>query len=124
MPSPNEVTVGDDVERIRLIRNKFFAHISEAAISETEFKDQWSIISGICTRMQTRLRNDYVGRLQDAEDRSIDTDIEKKCIQLIKRQIEEEATNRDILQKILRAGKYNCKQFANFRKILKLNVNV
>nr|XP_022316877.1 uncharacterized protein LOC111120456 [Crassostrea virginica] len=103
MPSPNEVTVGDDVERIRLIRNKFFAHISEAAISETEFKDQWSIISGICTRMQTRLRNDYVGRLQDAEDRSIDTDIEKKCIQLIKRQIEEEATNRDILQKILRA---------------------
>ena len=30
MPSPNEVTVGDDIERIRLIRNNLFGHISAA----------------------------------------------------------------------------------------------
>ena len=47
MPSPNKVTVGDDIERIRLLRNKLFGHKSKVAISETEFKDQCSIIPGI-----------------------------------------------------------------------------
>ena len=100
MPSPNEVTVGDDIERIRLIRNKLFGHISEAAISETEFKDYWSIISDICTRMQALLSKDYVKRLQDAKDCSIDSDAENKYLQLIKTMAEEEKTNRYILQNI------------------------
>ena len=39
MPSPNEVAVGDDIERIRFIRNKLFGHISETTIPKTEFND-------------------------------------------------------------------------------------
>ena len=84
MPSPNEVTVGDDIERIRLIRNNVFGHISEAAISNTEFKEYWSIISGICTRIQTLLNKDYVKRLQDAEECTIDSNVESKYTELIK----------------------------------------
>ena len=63
IPSPNEVTVGDDIERIRLIRNKLFGHIPVAAISETVFEDYWSTISDICSRMQTLLNKDYAKRL-------------------------------------------------------------
>nr|XP_022316857.1 uncharacterized protein LOC111120436 [Crassostrea virginica] len=100
MPSPNEVTVGDDVERIRLIRNKLFGHIPEAAISETEFKDYWSIISNICTRMQALLNKDYAKRLQNAKDCSIDSDAENKYLQQIKTMAEEEKTIRDMLQNI------------------------
>ena len=98
MPSPNEVTVGDDIERIRLIRNNLFGHISEAAISETEFKDYWSIISDICTRMQALLNKDYAKRLQAAKDCSIDSDTENKYLEQIKTMAEEEKTIRDILQ--------------------------
>ncbi|XP_078341072.1 uncharacterized protein LOC144627562 isoform X2 [Crassostrea virginica] len=97
MPSPNEVTVGDDIERIRLIRNNLFGHISEAAIKETIFKDNLSTISGICTRMQTLLSKDYVKRLQEAEESSIDADTENKYIDLIKRLVDEE---KDIIDKI------------------------
>nr|XP_022316825.1 uncharacterized protein LOC111120402 [Crassostrea virginica] len=100
MPSPNEVTVGDDIERIRLIRNKIFGHISEAAISETEFKDYWSIISNICTRMQALLNKDYAKKLQDAKDCSIDLDTENKYLELIRTKAEEEETTRDKLQNI------------------------
>ena len=100
MPSPSDVTVGDDIERIRLIRNKLFGHISEAAISKTEFKIYLSIISGICTRIQTLLNKGYVKRLQDAEERSIDPDTEEKYLQLIKRLVEEERTTIGILQNI------------------------
>ena len=102
MPSTNEVTVGDDIERIRLLRNKLFGHKSKCAISETEFKEQSSIIPGICFRMQTLglLNKDYVKRLQDAEVRSIDPETEEKYLQIIKRQAEEEKTTRDLLQNI------------------------
>ena len=101
MPSPKEVTEGDDIERIRLIRNNIFGHISEAAISETEFQKHWSDISGICIRMQTRLsNNDYVKRLEAVEERSLDADTENKYKEFIKRQVEEETTTKDILQKI------------------------
>ena len=100
MPSPNDVTVGDDIERIRLLRNKLFGHISKVAISESEFKKQSSIIPSICSRMQTLLNKDYVKRLQDAEVRSIDPETEEKYLQIIKRQAEEEKTTRDLLQNI------------------------
>ena len=100
MPSPNEVTVGDDIERIRLLRNNVFEHISEAAIPETEFQQYWSIISEICARMQTLLHKDYVKRLQDAEGCSMDSDTEKKYLELIRTMAEEKKTTRDILQNI------------------------
>ena len=94
MPSPNEVTVGDDIERIRLIRNNVFGHISEAAISQTEFQEYLSIISDICTRMRTLLNKDYVKRLRDVEERSIDSETESKYIDLIRRlTTEDESTN-------------------------------
>ena len=116
MPSQNEITVGDDIERIRLIRNKLFGHISEPAISEIEFQEHWSIISGICTRMQTLLNKDYVKRLQDTEKSTIDSDTEKKYLELIEKLVEEEKTNRAILQDIQSslAGKYNCMQLTHF----------
>ena len=98
MPSQNEVTVGDDIERIRIIRNKTCGHIAEAAIPETEFKEYWSIIFDICTRMQALLKNDYVKRLQDAKECTIDTDTENKYIDLMKRLAEEEKSTRNILQ--------------------------
>ena len=108
MPSSNEVTVGDDIERIRLLRNKVFGHISEAAISETEFKEHWSVMLGICTRIQTLLNKDYVKSLQYAEKRSIDPNSEK-YLQLIKRQAEEERNISFLLQNIKRllTGKLN-----------------
>ena len=94
MPSQNEITVGDDIERIRLIRNKLFGHISQASISETEFQEYWSTISDICTRMQTLLNRDYVKRLNEAEERSIDLNTENKYIELIKRLTSEEKPTR------------------------------
>ena len=93
MPSSNEVTVGDDIERIRLIRNNVFGHVSTAAISETEFQECWSTISGVCTRMQALLNKDYVKMLQDAKDRSIDSSTE-----IIERLVNGLKITRDLIQ--------------------------
>ena len=99
MPSsPDEITVGDDMERIRLIRNQLYGHISEVAIPETEFEENWSTIVDICTRMQALLNTDYVKKLQEAKECTIDADTEKKYMELIKRLADEEKTTRDIIQ--------------------------
>ena len=100
MPSPKEVTVGDDIERIRLIRNKLFGHISEAAVSKTDFQEYWSTISDICSRMQTILNKDYVKKLQNAEERLIDADTDNKYFGLIMKFAEENKTTRDLIQGI------------------------
>ena len=101
MPLPNEITVGDDIERIRLIRNKVLAHIPEAAIQEKEFQEYWSTISDICTRMQTLLKKDYINRLQKAVECTIDSDKEKMYIDKIKRIAEEEKSLKDLVLTIL-----------------------
>ncbi|XP_062607995.1 uncharacterized protein LOC134269803 [Saccostrea cucullata] len=41
-PAAGEVTVGDDIERIRSIRNSLTAHVSSASTPQTEFNDTWS----------------------------------------------------------------------------------
>ena len=125
IPSPNEVTVGDDIERIRLLRNKLIGHIPKAAISEIEFKEYLLIISGICTRMQTLLKKDYVKRLQDAEEHSIDQATEDQYLELIRKIAEEERTikdmvqaNGDMLQDIrsLMAGKNSCVKLNHYKE--------
>ena len=101
MPSQNEITVGDDIERIRLIRNNVQGHITEAAIPETEFQEYWSTISDICTRMQTLLNKDYVRRLKKAEECTIDLETENNYMDKIKQLAKEEEDMKEILLKIL-----------------------
>jgi hypothetical protein len=90
MPGNGETTLGDDVERIRLIRNRIWGHAAVVALPETEFLDLWSIISDICSRMQALLKTgkNYVQSLKDAEVRAIDEKMEKiktldgKCVHI------------------------------------------
>lgn len=99
MPAQNEITLGDDIVRIRVIKNNYVSHIHETAISETEFKDLWSIIFDICTRMQSRLPNKhYVQRLQEAQYRTIDSATEEIFMEKIKELADEDENN---LKKIL-----------------------
>lgn len=100
IPAQNEITLGDDIVRIRMIKNKYVSHIHETAISETEFKDLWSIIFDICTRMQSRLPNThYVQSLEEAQYRTIDSATEEIFMEKIKELIDEDENS---LKKILK----------------------
>ena len=117
MPSPrNQITVGDDIERIRLIRNEVCGHIPEVAIPETKFKEYWSTISGICTRMQALLNKDYAKRLQEAKECTIDTDTEQKYKDLIKKLADEEKSTKDLIKSRL-PGKNYFDSIDTFQKI-------
>ncbi|XP_062613387.1 uncharacterized protein LOC134275164 [Saccostrea cucullata] len=62
-PAAGEVTVGDDIERIRSIRNSLTAHMSSASTPQTEFDDTWTTMSDICQRMETFTGKKYFDTL-------------------------------------------------------------
>ena len=49
----SQTTVGDDVERIRALRNKC-GHASSTGIPELDFRGYWNIIQDICSRMDEK----------------------------------------------------------------------
>ncbi|XP_062616027.1 probable serine/threonine-protein kinase pats1 [Saccostrea cucullata] len=62
-PAAGEVTVGDDIERIRIIRNSLTAHVRSASTSQTEFDDTWTTMSDICRRLETFTGKKYSDNL-------------------------------------------------------------
>ncbi|XP_056006602.1 uncharacterized protein LOC130050461 [Ostrea edulis] len=100
MPGNGETTLGDDIERIRLIRNTVYGHVPVAELSETEFKEHWSNILDICKRMQTLLGKNYVQRLKEAEVRSIDMEMESTYLEKIKNLCTAEKSMRERIEEL------------------------
>ncbi|XP_061170565.1 uncharacterized protein LOC133179905 [Saccostrea echinata] len=92
-PAAGEITVGDDIERIRLIRNKVYGHVNSASVSQAEFDDNWSIISDICKRLETYTGKSYSNELDNIKKLSLGEDSREAIIEKIK-------VNKEILDKM------------------------
>lgn len=46
------MTIGDDIERIRLFRNKHYAHADSAEITDSDFTDLWKEGKSLIHRIQ------------------------------------------------------------------------
>ncbi|XP_062593543.1 ankyrin-1-like [Saccostrea cucullata] len=97
MPSVGEVTIGDDIERIRLIRNSMFGHISSASTSQTEFDDTWSIITDICQRLQTYTKKDYMSGLNNIQSQALEEEYETTVIEKLR---EDYKNNQSLMVKL------------------------
>lgn len=51
-PKTTDLTFGDDIERIRLFRNKHYAHADSAEIPDSEFTDLWNEGKSLIRRIQ------------------------------------------------------------------------
>ena len=71
-PLPSDITLSDDIERIRILRNRVFAHLPRAELTENEYKTHWGELTDLCKRCKhnTRLQpfgHDYEQCLKDLE---------------------------------------------------------
>ena len=71
-PLPTDITLSDDIERIRILRNGIFAHLPRAKLSESEYQQHWGNLKDVCHRctQNTRLQqfaHDYEQELKDLE---------------------------------------------------------
>lgn len=102
MPKQGEITEGDDIERIRIIKNEQLSHKQILAVTEAKFEELWNIISDICSRMQDRLPNtQYVKRLEEAKNRTIDSEMENTIMEKFEELAEEEKSIKELLLKLL-----------------------
>lgn len=71
-PNPADTKIGDDIERLRLFRNKYFAHANSATISDQKFQSRWQKLKSVIQRIQTYTKawskTDYVQTLTEIEN--------------------------------------------------------
>ena len=71
-------TVGDDVERIRVLRNEVYGHISNTADAGKISSQFWSDVKDICSRMTALLPSkSYCVDLNTIQTCSMDSDLGK-----------------------------------------------
>lgn len=62
-PKATDTQISDDIERLRLFRNNYYAHAKSAEISDTVFKDIWKDLRLTINRIQSTFNVDYEDEL-------------------------------------------------------------
>lgn len=52
-PDPKDTNIGDDVERLRLFRNRNLAHVNSATIPDDTFEDLWRTLKAVLSRLKS-----------------------------------------------------------------------
>lgn len=87
-PQPTDTQLGDDIERLRLFRNTYYAHTVSKSIPDPEFdilwKDLKSVLRRIQPRCQTVFSESYEQKLIAIENSKFTDGYFEKCEVLLK----------------------------------------
>ena len=107
---PADVHLGDDVERIRLIRNEVYGHVATTDMLDADFNKYMVELQDISNRMDrlhaqllttpTHRYHTYSQRLYDIQNCCMDPDTEAKYVKEIKRMAEEEKQMAEKVQEL------------------------
>lgn len=56
-PSPGDRSVSANIERIRILRNEYYGHVTQISLSDTDFKKTWKNIFQIIKELEGYLSN-------------------------------------------------------------------
>ena len=111
LPIPaGNTTLGDDIERIREIRNDIYGHVASTDIPDALYTRYMTEIQSICNRMDTihggclmspapRTKS-YVQTLADIQVVCMDPDTEAKYVKEIRRMSEADKETRDLIDEV------------------------
>ena len=84
-----QVTQGDDVERMRSLRNKVYGHATSTAIPDNVFQGYWTTAMDICARMDTYYGGTkYIDMLKNIEKIEFVHQKVSECIDIVTKQIQ------------------------------------
>lgn len=80
-PKSADIRIADDVERLRLFRNNYFAHAKAAKISDTDFRVIWTDLKSVINRIQSSITcsADYKSDLLSIERAKFDRKQLEQC---------------------------------------------
>lgn len=86
-PSSTEITIGDDIERIRRIRNEI-VHRGNTNVHDHELANYFSFFKDIARRLEVALmltNREFVSKIENAETCCIDEDTERHYIKRLRK---------------------------------------
>ena len=105
-----DIGIGDDLERIRDIRNKMVGHIATTLISDQDYNTCMTELRDICIRMDsvhgfflaspTPRTQTYTQRLNDIQTISIDSVMEAKYAAELERMAETDRETREMIHEV------------------------
>lgn len=104
-PLANELTLGDDIERIRRIRNAI-VHRGNTNVEDSELANYFSIFKDIASRFETYLSikdEEFISNIQNLENCCIDKDAEQQYLG----RLQELANNEDEIAISIKAVQKN-----------------
>lgn len=97
--STSHVTLGDDIERLRILKNHICLHINKPELSKTEFDDKIAELKDIAQRIDNFLApsTDYVTEICEMETENMESEVCNYYIEQIK---ELKKREQDLVEKI------------------------
>ena len=78
MPAQLDITVGDDIERIRLLRNDEYGHVADTAGAGRNSCKIWTEMKGVCSRMDALYSTNFLVALQTIKSAEMDSKAKRK----------------------------------------------
>lgn len=81
-PSPLDRSLSANIERIRIIRNEYYGHVTHFSLSDSEFQQKWKKIHQIVKELEGHLGTDtvYQDAVTELKSCSMDPEVEKTYI--------------------------------------------
>ena len=93
--SISQITTGDDIERIRELRNNVYGHASGSGIPDPVYHGYWKIFQDVCSRMDTRYGGTaFTDNLNDIANVSFVPKVVADYIDIVNKQLQKD----DVLQ--------------------------
>ena len=110
--------LGDDIERIRELRNTMYGHIASTSLPDNVYNDNMQLLNDICSRMEnvhagslaspTLRSQTYCQTLGNIQTCCMDPDMEAKYLEKIRRMKQTDQDTRDLIEAVRKdtAGTY------------------
>ena len=119
LPKSSEVTLGDDIERIRIVKNCLQSHTPTTILSDAEFEDYWKILRDVCVRLDSLFNKKYTDDLDELKTICMDSAIQKKYSDNLKLLTDREIKNSSKLKKNTSQVKENTRKIMKYRSQMK-----
>ena len=71
LPASGEITIGDDIERIRFLKNTEYSHLSETADAGKNSLKIWYEMSGVCSRIDSAYGTHFLTELHNIQSEEV-----------------------------------------------------
>nr|XP_034321578.1 uncharacterized protein LOC105323062 [Crassostrea gigas] len=123
-PQTTDTKLGDDIERLRLFRNNYYAHGVSKTIPETEFETLWNDLKSVIRRIQSNCQTvcsvNYEQELEAIKNSKFTHDYLKKCEVLLEAFLILQTDERDEPEVVIEGkDEILCGDLARFVAVLK-----